>query len=232
MKTIKIPCPKCAAVNHYTNAALTASKGQAQCTACQHVFTLVRKKTTPSQPASRTPDKPSTPEHKDDLLATNGWKKASGSPNSTPLQAEVLPKAGAGQHRPLAEPDNDKHFQAEAAIEALLQRNAGQPPANLPVPSIDTLLKNVQNQNAAGGPTQNIHIQAQSLVFNLVSGKEAPNHLLQQPPLLLGDGGNNEDTANETATATKKTEFNWTLACLVALTTLIVQIFYYFLTRM
>lgn len=228
MKTIPIPCPKCAAVNHYTSAALTASKGQAQCTSCQHVFTLVRKKkpanndTTPHNPTPPQPDP-------DTVLATNSWK-ASGS-QSTPVQAEVLPKANTSQHRPFADKEHDKNAQAEAAIEALLQRNANPPPANLPTPTIDTLLKNVQN-HGTGGPTQNIHIQAQSLVFNLVSGKEAPANLLHQPPLLLTDGSDGTNPPPNETTAATKPEFNWTLACLVALTALIVQIFYYFLTRM
>lgn len=239
MKTVKVPCPKCGAANHYPPASLSASDGQAQCAACKHVFTLVRKAapkpeqqgSTPTQ-ASKTTTRPTPPDEA--VLAASGWKASSGG-QSTPLQAEVLPKAStANGSRPFAEKEADKTFQADAAIEALLQRN--NPPANSPpatLPTIDTLLKNVQQHGHVGGPTQNIHIQAQSLVFNLVSGKEAPAALLQQPPLLLNDDAGGVETPEETAPVRRKSpEFNWTLACLVALTTLIVQIFYYFLTRM
>lgn len=119
------------------------------------------------------------------------------------------------------------------AIEALLQRhqNAAPPPATLP--SIDTLLKTVQQHTAgSSGNTQNIHIQAQSLVFNLVSGKDGLARLPQGTalPAVIDqntDGGLPAEPPPPAAAAHQ--EFNWTLASLVALTVLIVQLFYYLL---
>lgn len=122
-----------------------------------------------------------------------------------------------------------------AAIEALLQRTAtpASPPATLP--NIDSLLKTIQQNTptAPGGHTQNIHIQAQSLVFNLVSGKDGTSHLPQSAGLLPAvidqptDGGL---PANPPPPASRpEHDFNWTLASLVALTVLIIQLFYYLL---
>lgn len=121
-----------------------------------------------------------------------------------------------------------------AAIEALLQRTSqASPPATLP--NIDSLLKTIQQNTpvAPGGHTQNIHIQAQSLVFNLVSGKDGAAHLPQSAGLLPAvidqptDGGLPIDPPPPVSRP--EHDFNWTLASLVALTVLIIQLFYYLL---
>ena len=120
-----------------------------------------------------------------------------------------------------------------SAIEALLQRSAAAPPAVLP--SIDSLLKSAKPSAAAGGQTQNIHIQAESLVFNLVSGSEP--HAVRLPVAGNLPAVIEQPTANNPlpapaaapASAAVHSEFNWTLASLVALTVLIMQLFYYLL---
>lgn len=120
-----------------------------------------------------------------------------------------------------------------SAIEALLQRSAAAPPAVLP--SIDSLLKNAKPSAGVGGQTQNIHIQAESLVFNLVSGNEP--HAVRLPAAGNLPAVIDQPTANSPlpapaaapASVAVHSEFNWTLASLVALTVLIMQLFYYLL---
>lgn len=122
-----------------------------------------------------------------------------------------------------------------ATIEALLQRTGNQAPPPATLPNIDSLLKTIQQNTPAapGGHTQNIHIQAQSLVFNLVSGKDGAAHLPQAAGLLPAvidqptDGGQPVDPTPPVSR--QEHDFNWTLASLVALTVLIIQLFYYLL---
>ena len=122
---------------------------------------------------------------------------------------------------------------AESAIEALLRRSTSNAPVPATLPNIDTLLKTVQQHTPSGhGPTQNIHIQAQSLVFNLVSGKDGLARLPQQHglPAIIDQQTDGGLPAEPPApVAVQHQDFNWTLASLVALTVLIVQLFYYLL---
>ncbi|MDO4693396.1 MAG: hypothetical protein Q4A62_02055 [Eikenella sp.] len=122
-----------------------------------------------------------------------------------------------------------------AAIEALLQRTSTQasPPATLP--NIDSLLKTIQQNTPAapGGHTQNIHIQAQSLVFNLVSGKDSaappPQSAGLLPAVIDQAAGGGLPLDPPPPASRPEHDFNWTLASLVALTVLIIQLFYYLL---
>ncbi|OAM27575.1 hypothetical protein A7P95_06575 [Eikenella longinqua] len=125
-----------------------------------------------------------------------------------------------------------------SAIEALLQRSAAAPPPPAVLPSIDTLLKSAQSAAAGNGQTQNIHIQAESLVFNLVSGREGgalhlPTAAAKLPAVIDQPAADNAPAPAPAASgggaAATHSEFNWTLASLVALTVLIMQLFYYLL---
>ncbi len=125
-----------------------------------------------------------------------------------------------------------------SAIEALLQRSAATPPPPSVLPSIDTLLKSAQSAASAGGQTQNIHIQAESLVFNLVSGREGgalhlPTAAAKLPAIIDQPAADHAPApapaASGGGTTAASSEFNWTLASLVALTVLIMQLFYYLL---
>lgn len=224
-KTVNIPCPECGSPNRYATALLEASNGQVQCTSCRHRFTLVRKTKPAAKPAAGKPvTEPNRPAAK--TAAAEILPKQNGRDGIASLLGKTSPPPTA--ERQNARTAENGHGSPEDAIEALLQRNQpAPPPATLP--TIDKLLQNVVQP--AAGPTQNIHIQAQSLVFNLVSGKENGSSLLR-PPIELSDdadGGNRDgDTA---ATKKQNNEFNWTLASLVALTTLIVQLFYYMLMQ-
>ena len=124
------------------------------------------------------------------------------------------------------------------AIEALLQRSASTPPPPTVLPSIDTLLKSAQSAAAGHGQTQNIHIQAESLVFNLVSGRDPGGiqlpaaaklpSVIDQPADSLLSAPSGPPNVPASAAAVNS-EFNWTLASLAALTVLIMQLFYYLL---
>ncbi|MBH5328796.1 hypothetical protein H9Q10_03830 [Eikenella sp. S3360] len=125
-----------------------------------------------------------------------------------------------------------------SAIEALLQRSAAAPPPPTVLPSIDTLLKSAQSAAAGNGQTQNIHIQAESLVFNLVSGREGgalhlPTSAAKLPAVIDQPAADSAPAPTPAASgggaAATHSEFNWTLASLVALTVLIMQLFYYLL---
>lgn len=255
MKTISISCPKCHAANRYTSVELSAADGKVPCAACGHILSLVRKKAT--QPAQKATEKPqaTAPLYAKEAAPTKAKEAAA------PKAAEILPQ----QARPLRErlaPRADEPIQIQSsaqkvpsfildqdqngshtiapsrateAVEALLQHSMKQhqPPAQLP--TIDTLLQNVQasaNAHTAGG--QHIHIKADSLVFNLVSGRDpaVAERLIPQgtlPATLDTSHGAHLPTEPNTLSPAIRSEFNWTLASLVALTVLIIQLFYYLL---
>lgn len=219
-------------------------------TAATEGETLTRQKTKASQaiPADASP--PPTPEPVSARQTETTHKTTGSDPvpvadkkNDVPDIQTLLQRNAAidnetGQPLPFRlhqEPANPPAARTDsaAAIEALLQRTSqAAPPAVLP--NIDTLLKTIQQNTpaAAGSHTQNIHIQAQSLVFNLISGKDGAVRLphaaglpavIDQPT----DGG--QPTDPPPPVSRQEHDFNWTLASLVALTVLIIQLFYYLL---
>ncbi|MFC2418079.1 MAG: MJ0042-type zinc finger domain-containing protein [Eikenella corrodens] len=267
MKTVKLSCPRCQAENHYAVADLQAANGRVQCSQCRHAFTVTRKPKAQSAPAAKAeilqedvihakiPLREKLARLKQQSAALAAQQAGQDADESLhtqkkPLAAELdeidsrlrrqrmALDNDTGQAMPfkLAEAEHNTH--SADAIEALLQRSAATPPPPAVLPSIDTLLKSAQSAAAGHGQTQNIHIQAESLVFNLVSGRDPGGiqlpaatklpAVIDQPAdnLLSAPSGSPNVPASAAAV---HSEFNWTLASLAALTVLIMQLFYYLL---
>ena len=263
MKTVKLSCPRCQAENHYAVADLQAANGRVQCSQCRHAFTVARKPPAGSAPAAQPETLQEDLIHAKMPLreklarlkqqsaamaaqqAEGGAGKAAPSPKRPP--AAELDEIDSRLRRQRMALDNDTgqampfklaeagHAAANGsdAIEALLQRSTAVPPPPAVLPSIDTLLQNARPA-AGGSQTQNIHIQADSLVFNLVSGRDAsairPPGTAALPSVIdqpVAGGSPPMETVPPSAAV--RSEFNWTLASLAALTVLIMQLFYYLL---
>ena len=267
MKTVKLSCPRCQAENHYAVADLQAANGRVQCSQCRHAFTLTRKPKAQSAPAAKAeilqedvihakmPLREKLARLKQQSAALAAQQAGQDADESLhtqkkPLAAE-LDEIDSRLRRQRMALDNDtghampfKLAEAERtansidAIEALLQRSAATPPPPAVLPSIDTLLKSAQSAAAGHGQTQNIHIQAESLVFNLVSGRDPGGiqlpaaaklpAVIEQPADNLLSAPSSHPSVPASAAAVHS-EFNWTLASLAALTVLIMQLFYYLL---
>ena len=267
MKTVKLSCPRCQAENHYAVADLQAANGRVQCSQCRHAFTVTRKPKAQSAPAAKAeilqedvihakmPLREKLARLKQQSAALAAQQAGQDADESLhtqkkPLAAELdeidsrlrrqrmALDNDTGQAMPfkLAEAEHNTH--SADAIEALLQRSAATPPPPAVLPSIDTLLKSAQSAAAGHGQTQNIHIQAESLVFNLVSGRDPGGiqlpaaaklpAVIEQPADNLLSAPSSHPSVPASA-ATVHSEFNWTLASLAALTVLIMQLFYYLL---
>lgn len=267
MKTVKLSCPRCQAENHYAVADLQAANGRVQCSQCRHAFTVTRKPKAQSSPAAQAeilqedvihtkmPLREKLARLKQQSAALAAQQAGQDADESLhtqkkPLAAE-LDEIDSRLRRQRMALDNDtghampfKLAEAERtanstdAIEALLQRSAATPPPPAVLPSIDTLLKSAQSTAAGHGQTQNIHIQAESLVFNLVSGRDPGGiqlpaaaklpAVIEQPADNLLSAPSSHPSVPASAAAVHS-EFNWTLASLAALTVLIMQLFYYLL---
>ena len=220
MKTVKLSCPRCQAENHYAVADLQAANGRVQCSQCRHAFTVTRKPKAQSAPAAQAEIL------QEDVIHAK-----------MPLR-EKLARLKQQSAALAAQQAAEHNAHSADAIEALLQRSAATPPPPAVLPSIDTLLKSAQSAAAGHGQTQNIHIQAESLVFNLVSGRDPGG--IQLPaaaklPAVIDQPADNLLSAPSgppnvpASAAAVHSEFNWTLASLAALPVLIMQLFYYLL---
>ena len=256
MKTVKLSCPRCQAENHYAVADLQAANGRVQCSQCRHAFTVTRKPKAQSAPAAKAEilqedvihakmplhEKLARLKQQSAALAA----KQAGQDADESLHTQKKPLAAeldeidsrlrrqrmaldndTGHAMPFKLAEADRTANSTDAIEALLQRSAATPPPPAVLPSIDTLLKSAQSAAAGHGQTQNIHIQAESLVFNLVSGRD-PGGIIEQPADNLLSAPSSHPSVPASAAAVHS-EFNWTLASLAALTVLIMQLFYYLL---
>ena len=247
MKTVKLSCPRCQAENHYAVADLQAANGRVQCSQCRHAFTVARKPKAQSTPAAQAeilqedvihakmPLREKLARLKQQSAALAAQQAGQDADES--LHTQALDN-DTGQAMPFKLAEAERTTNSADAIEALLQRSASTPPPPTVLPSIDTLLKSAQSAAAGHGQTQNIHIQAESLVFNLMSGRDPGGiqlpaaaklpAVIDQPAdnLLAAPSGPPNTPASAAAV---HSEFNWTLASLAALTVLIMQLFYYLL---
>ena len=267
MKTVKLSCPRCQAENHYAVADLQAANGRVQCSQCRHAFTVARKPKAQSAPAAQAEILQEDVIHAKmplrEKLARLKQQSAAlaaqqaGQDGDESLHTQKKPLAAeldeidsrlrrqrmaldndTGQAMPFKLAEAERTANSADAIEALLQRSAATPPPPTVLPSIDTLLKSAQSAAAGHGQTQNIHIQAESLVFNLMSGRDPGGiqlpaaaklpAVIDQPADNLLSAPSGPPNAPASAAAVHS-EFNWTLASLAALTVLIMQLFYYLL---
>ena len=213
MKTVKLSCPRCQAENHYAVADLQAANGRVQCSQCRHAFTVARKPKAQSAPAAQAeilqedvihakmPLREKLARLKQQSAALAAQQAGQDADESLhtqkkPLAAELdeidsrlrrqrmALDNDTGQAMPFKLAEAERTANSADAIEALLQRSASTPPPPTVLPSIDTLLKSAQSAAAGHGQTQNIHIQAESLVFNCPAATPAAFSCLLRPNCL------------------------------------------------
>lgn len=217
MSMIKISCPSCKAALKIAEEKLTETQGRVVCHECQHIFRLVKKSKKAPPPA---PTKPFDDLNDDDDLPIKSAIKPKLKPqdvaklNLPPLHYRV-PKAEA--KTPFAEVGSDNN---PIAFNLLDYKTANQQISgvNINPPMV------AGDVSASGDLKNNITIHTGSLVFTLTNDGQANasnGDKFAEVPM------NNQQTAALLAAATNaRSELNWTIAVIVALVFLIVQLFY------
>lgn len=236
MKDIHIACPHCRADNHVQVNALQSSGGHVFCRHCDTVFKVYpqKKKAAPALQAAAAAVNPVR-------LKPDTQKLAAAIQAIRTNREAALASTGAGNpssHSPFAILDESSHadgVQKPAhgqpslpSISIMLKQNS---PSALPVLHNSTglpfdLLDSVASPQPA---STHIHIERGNLVFTLLP---SPADAAAPTPLLVNDARihSEEIVAAQLALSSQQQnlhqQFNWTLASLVALTVLIVQLFY------
>lgn len=214
MSMIKISCPSCKAALKIAEEKLAETQGRVVCHECQHIFRLVKKSKKAPAPAQTKPfddvndDTPPLFTNKPKLKPQDVEKL-----NLPPLHYRV-PKAEA--KTPFAEVNSDH----PVAFNLLDYKTANQQ-----VPQVNINPPMVAGQSESTDSKNNITIHTGSLVFTLTSdgqgGANSGDKFAEVPM-------SNQQTAALLAAAatSSRSELNWTIATIVALMFLIVQLFY------
>ncbi len=216
MSMIKISCPSCKAALKIAEEKLAETQGRVVCHECQHIFRLVKKSKKAPAPAQT---KPFDDVNDDDDAPPSLTKKRKLKPqdveklNLPPLHYRV-PKAEA--KTPFAEVNSD----SPVAFNLLDYKTANQQ-----VPQVNINPPMVAGQGESADSKNNITIHTGSLVFTLTGdgqGNGNSGDKFAEVPM------SNQQTAALLAAATtsSRSELNWTIATIVALMFLIVQLFY------
>ncbi|WP_066565827.1 hypothetical protein [Snodgrassella sp. CFCC 13594] len=232
MDTITVICPQC----HHENSIPTPSRdgGHVLCTQCSHVFKVV--------PKIRT-------NKLHDIRSNQGKLTASASPDEI-MSALATMLSHTNQQTARQMPPKDTSptaTNAQPSISKLLSEPAAAISESTPSASISTMtltqtLPSAPKQAPTTESTMPVVTPARSdngntvnnLVFTLLPAQETTKHhqVDADVPLLLNDTiekteaiSVNQQRLHEQQSRLHK-EFNWTLASLVALTVLIIQLFY------
>ncbi len=238
MKEVCIACPRCHTDNTTSLATLKSNGGHVLCSECSFVFKVVPKRKSAladAEPITASTAPPPNP---------HAQKLASA--------IQAISAAIKIKQAEAARAKADPSFLPVNTPVAETATNTEAPPVlshNTPVPSISILLK--QTPAPVATPNWNSHnlpfdlldpvpppsanrdgqvqIQAGNLVFTLLPSS---NIEAAAPPIVINDAATHstEITQQQLALAAQQEnlhrQFNWTLASLVALTVLIIQLFY------
>lgn len=212
MSMIKISCPSCKAALKIAEEKLTETQGRVVCHECQHIFRLVKKNKKNPAPAKTKP----LDDLEDDLAAPKSAK-----PKLKPKDVEKLklpplhyrvPKADA--KTPFAEVGQG----GQPVSFNLLDYKT----ANQQVPNVNINPPMVAGQGDPADPKNNITIHTGSLVFTLTGdGQGNANDKFAEVPM-----NNQQMVAMLAAATSSRSELNWTIATILALLCLMVQLFY------
>ena len=239
MKEVCIACPRCHTDNTTSLATLKSNGGHVLCSECSFVFKVVPKRKSAladavSIHASKAP--PPNPHAQKLASAIQAISAAIKVKQAEAARAKADSSFLPVNTPPVAEPPT----------------NTEAPPVprhNTPVPSISILLKQtpapvaIPNWNSHNLPFDlldpvppapasqegQVQIQTGNLVFTLLPSS---NIEAAAPPIVINDAAahSTEITQQQLALAAQQEnlhrQFNWTLASLVALTVLIIQLFY------
>lgn len=212
MSTIRVHCPKCQATVELEKELLARTNGHAVCPECTHTFKLVRK----AKPAAAAPEAPAAAAEK---TAAKSRRPGFLDALRKPLSYRV-PKAPA-KKEPFAEVGE------EPITFNLLDRDSvGR---HMPVavkPSGSSSITHAPMQQ--DGQQNHITIHTDSLVFTLM-GDNQQNPSGGAHPIALAPGGHPlpapAGSPPVAAAANAVSETNWTIATIVALVILLIQLF-------
>lgn len=235
MKYVHIPCPRCKTDNTCAVETLKSNGGHVVCSDCEYVFKVTpRRKAAPaalvaSTPATAARPKPDTQKLAAAIHAIRMQTLAKTAPALAPKSNPHRPFTIIDEHAAPAARAQQAEAAAIPSISILLKRSISPvTPAllnnqYLPFSLIDT----PPEPQPASVPLQT---QSNSMVFTLLP--TPAEGTAAQHSLVINDQAvhSQEIAAAQLALAGQHAnlarQFNWTLASLVALTVLIIQLFY------
>ena len=235
MSQIKVNCPECHKSVTLETEMLQQNDGKAVCSHCFHIFKLVKKtpktdagKKQPATAAAKGKNGKATKDGKTAEPKLAKTVKAMSSQTRTQQQQPLHyrePKARSAKPMFAEVPQN----QSPTVFNLLDRDSAG---AQLPQISLQPGLGTASARTAMNHDAQknNITIHTDSLVFTLVGDNQSGANTLPQPAPHAQPPAPPAPTAP--AQPSHHSEFNWMMASIIALTILILQLFYWLLMMM